>query len=61
MVYAWDIVPFPIPEAKEGEEGGDKEEEQELFSHLLVNLQTDSAYVVNIKVTYNQTKPLSFM
>jgi hypothetical protein len=44
VVYAWDIVPFPVPEAKEGGT------EVDLFSHLLVNLQADSAYVVNIKV-----------
>jgi hypothetical protein len=43
-VYAWDIVPFPVPEVKEGGE------EVDLFSHMLLNLQADSAYVVNIKV-----------
>ncbi len=44
MVYAWDIIPFTVPETKEGEM-------QEVFTHLLPNLQTDSAYVLNIKVT----------
>ena len=38
----------------------DKEEEQELFSHLLVNLQTDSAYVVNIKVTISHRQPFLY-
>jgi hypothetical protein len=44
VVYAWDIIPFTVPETKKGEE-------QEVFTHLLPNLQTDSAYVLNIKVT----------
>jgi hypothetical protein len=44
VVYAWDIIPFTVPETKEGEM-------QEVFTHLLPNLQTDSAYVLNIKVT----------
>jgi hypothetical protein len=52
VVYAWDIIPFPVPESKEGQE-------QEVFSHLLLNLQTDSAYVVNIKVgnTHSTLEP----
>jgi hypothetical protein len=46
VVYAWDIIPFTVPETKEGEM-------QEVFTHLLPNLQTDSAYVLNIKVNKN--------
>ena len=48
-MYAWDIIPFPVPEIKEGEQ-------QEVFTHLLNNLQTDSAYVLNIKVTKKEVK-----
>jgi hypothetical protein len=46
VVYAWDIIPFTVPDTKEGEI-------QEVFTHLLPNLQTDSAYVLNIKVNRN--------
>jgi hypothetical protein len=46
VVYAWDIIPFTVPETKEGEI-------QEVFTYLLPNLQTDSAYVLNIKVNRN--------
>ncbi len=45
-MYAWDIIPFTVPETKDGEI-------QEVFTHLLPNLQTDSAYVLNIKVNKN--------